>query len=130
PGPSLPYARAIYLVGGGPVMATAPAIRTRNGTEHDDVDEPHPRILLAILAGSVISTVIHYTHNIIAIDHYPQSSRFALSDGEGRAFVATGWVVLTAFGALGYCLYRRGSYRWARVCLSIYSVAGFVTLGH
>jgi|HubBroStandDraft_3_1064219.scaffolds.fasta_scaffold25976_3 hypothetical protein len=85
-------------------------------------------LLKAILAASILSTAIHYTHNFIAVSSYP---------GPGGSFytvvriaIVVAWPLLTAIGLLGYRRYRERRYQEARVCLSVYSLTGLATMGH
>ncbi len=85
-------------------------------------------LLKAILAASMLSTAIHYTHNFVAVSSYP---------GPGGSFytvvrvaIVVAWPLLTAIGLLGYRRYRERRYQEARVCLVVYSLTGLVTLGH
>jgi hypothetical protein len=85
-------------------------------------------VLKAILAASMLSTAIHYTHNFIAVNRYP---------GPGGSFytvvrvaIVLGWPLLTAIGLLGYRRYREARYQEARVCLAVYSLTGLATMGH
>jgi len=85
-------------------------------------------ILKAILAASIVSTAIHYTHNYIEVDQYPQSS--TVSNGETRLGIVVLWPLLTAIGLLGYGLYTQRRFRSAHLCLALYSATGISTLGH
>lgn len=85
-------------------------------------------LLKAILAASMLSTAIHYTHNFVAVNHYP---------GPGGSFytivriaIVVGWPLLTAIGIIGYRRYREQRYREARICLIVYSLTGLATMGH
>ena len=85
-------------------------------------------LLRAILAASILSTAIHYTHNFIAVSHYP---------GPGGSFytvvrvaIVVAWPLLTAIGLTGYRRYRERRYREAHVCLAVYSLTGLATMGH
>lgn len=85
-------------------------------------------LLKAILAASMLSTAIHYTHNFIAVNRYP---------GPGGSFytvvrvaIVIGWPLLTAIGLAGYRRYRERRYQEARVCLAVYSLTGLATMGH
>jgi hypothetical protein len=85
-------------------------------------------LLKTILAASMVSTAIHYTHNFIAVNSYP---------GPGGSFhtvvriaILVGWPLLTAIGLLGYRRYRHRRYHEARVCLTVYSLTGLATMGH
>jgi len=85
-------------------------------------------LLKAILAASILSTAIHYTHNFIAVSSYP---------GPGGSFhtvtrvaIVVAWPLLTAIGLVGYRRYRERRYHEARVCLAVYSLTGLATMGH
>lgn len=86
------------------------------------------KLLKVILAASILSTAIHYTHNFVAVNRYP---------GPGGDFytvvriaIVVGWPLLTAIGLIGYRRYRERRYNEARVCLIVYSLTGLVTMGH
>ena len=84
-------------------------------------------LLKAILAASILSTAIHYTHNFIAVSDYPgPKSLYTVT----RVAIVISWPLLTAIGLLGYRRYREGRLREAHVCLAVYSITGIVTLGH
>jgi hypothetical protein len=93
------------------------------------VDEDRGLVALrAILAASVLSTAIHYTHNFVAVDRYP---------GPGGSFhtvirvlIVVLWPLLTGIGLTGYRRYREGRYHEAHVALGVYSVTGISTIGH
>jgi hypothetical protein len=87
-------------------------------------------LLAAILAASVLSTAIHYTHNYMEVRHYPQSSILPIGDDGSRLLIAAGWPALTAVGALGFWLYRRGTFPVAWACLAAYSFTGISSLIH
>jgi hypothetical protein len=82
------------------------------------------RVLLAILAASIVSTAIHYADNYFAIERYPGPEWI-----QGPV-IYVGWIVLTAIGVLGYVLYRRAMYLPAILCLLVYSYTGVSSLGH
>lgn len=85
-------------------------------------------VLKTILAASILSTAIHYTHNFIAVDQYPgpKGSFYTVV----RVAIVVGWPLLTWIGLIGYRRYREGRYREAHVCLVVYSFTGLATLGH
>jgi hypothetical protein len=85
-------------------------------------------VLKAILVASVVSTAIHYTHNYIEVDQYPQSD--LVSAGATRTGIVVLWPLLTAIGLIGYRLYAQRRYRPAHIWLAIYSATGISTLGH
>jgi hypothetical protein len=85
-----------------------------------------PKLLRALLAFSIVSTALHYTHNFVAAGDYPGP----VSSVVFQVAIVLFWPVLTAIGLLGYRLYRQGRYYPAHVCLAIYSVTGLSTLAH
>jgi hypothetical protein len=80
--------------------------------------------LLLILGLNVLSTAIHYFDNYIAFDDYPLPA-WITPDG-----VWIAWLILTAFGGLGYWLYRQHRFWLAYFCLGLYSATGLSTPGH
>ena len=87
-------------------------------------------LLAVLLAVGLVSTAIHYPHNYIEVRHYPQSSFLPIGYDGTRLLIAVGWPVLTAIGAFGLWLYRRGSYPAAWACLAVYSLTGISSLAH
>lgn len=85
-------------------------------------------VLTAILATTIASTAIHYGHNFVAVDRYPQVDW--ISTTATRVAIIIAWPLLTAVGLVGYWLYAHRSYGRAHACLAIYSITGLVTLGH
>jgi hypothetical protein len=85
-------------------------------------------VLSAILAFSIASSLIHYTHNFVAVDEYPQVD--FISDAVTRAGLLLSWPVLTPVGVWGFWQYQRGHYRVARASLAAYSLVGLLTAGH
>jgi hypothetical protein len=84
-------------------------------------------ILRMLLAFSITSTALHFTHNFVKIDQYPDD----LIDGTVvQVAILLTWPALTAIGLLGYRLYARGRYSDAHMCLLAYSFLGISTLGH
>jgi hypothetical protein len=85
-------------------------------------------ILKGILAFTILSTAIHYTHNFIAVDKYPgpKGTFYTVV----RVAIVVAWPLLTWIGLMGYRRFREGRYREARVCLVVYSATGLATMGH
>lgn len=86
------------------------------------------RVLRTIVAISILSTAIHYTHNFVAVSSYP---------GPGGSFytvvrvaIVIAWPSLTAIGLIGYRRYRERRFQEAHVCLVVYSLTGLATFGH
>ena len=84
-------------------------------------------VLKWILAASIVSTGLHYTHNFIEIDNYPDG---LVSGAVVQASILVAWPLLTAIGLLGYRLYALGRFSQAHACLLAYSFTGISTLGH
>ena len=85
------------------------------------------RILRALLAFSIVSTGLHYTHNFVKVDEYPGG--FPGQTAIQVAIVVV-WPLLTVVGLYGYRQYREGRLYRAHVALAVYSVTGISTLGH
>jgi len=81
-----------------------------------------------IIGATIVSTALHYTHNFVAIEDYPQSD--LASNTAVQVAIVLSWPILTALGLYGYRLYERGRLREAQACLLTYSLLGLVTLGH
>jgi len=84
------------------------------------------KILRALLAFSIASTAVHYTHNFVAASDYPGPVASVVV----QVAIVLFWPVLTVIGLLGYRLYKQGRSYPAHVCLAVYSVTGLSTLGH
>ena len=104
--------------------AQATPSRIRGDVSHDQ----RLRLLGVLVAASIISTGLHYTHNYIAIDHYPQSS--LISNEMTRWGIVIVWPLCTAAGLLGLWLFSRRQYGRAAACLVVASLAGIITPGH
>jgi hypothetical protein len=84
-------------------------------------------LLKAILAFGIVSTGLHYSHNLVEIDRYPAD----LVSGEViQAAILVSWPLFTAIGLAGYSLYTRRRYLAAHACLLSYSLLGLTTPGH
>ena len=81
------------------------------------------KVLAAILAFSIVSTGLHYTHNFVEVDSYAGGTVMQVG-------ILISWPLLTAIGLYGYRLYAQGRVREAHVCLLIYALLGLTTLGH
>jgi hypothetical protein len=84
-------------------------------------------VLKTILAASILSTAIHYTHNFVAVNRYPGPKDLYTVL---RVAIVVAWPLLTTIGLIGYRRYREGRYREAYTSLAVYSVTGIVTPGH
>ncbi len=86
------------------------------------------RVLRLVIAFTLASTGLHYTHNFVAIDQYPPSG--AISNTVVQVAILISWPLLTAVGLYGYREYSRRNYRIAHAALLTYSFIGWITLGH
>ncbi|WP_409462266.1 hypothetical protein [Amycolatopsis sp. GA6-003] len=84
--------------------------------------------LRAILVFTLVSTVLHYTHNVVRAADYPQVP--GISVLATQIVVAVSWVVFTGFGALGYRAYVRGQYWRSLAFLLVYSLSGLASAAH
>ncbi|MGW7532940.1 hypothetical protein [Amycolatopsis sp. NPDC054798] len=84
--------------------------------------------LRVILAFTLVSTVLHYTHNVVRAADYPQIP--GISVLVTQIVVAASWFVFTAFGVLGYRAYVRGQCWPALGFLLVYSLSGLASAGH
>lgn len=96
--------------------------------QHRTDDTASPRLLGAILAFSIASTAVHYTHNFIEVHNYP--GPHGVFDTVTRALIVASWPLLSAIGLIGYRRYVEGRYETAQIALAIYSVTGLVTPAH
>ena len=85
-------------------------------------------VLRWILGASIVSTAIHFTHNFVEIEQYPQSD--LISNTAVQVGIVVLWPLLTAVGLLGYRRYAAGRYDSAHLLLALYAVLPLTTLGH
>lgn len=85
-------------------------------------------LLRVILAASILSTAIHYTHNFIEVHRYP--GPHGAFDTITRVLIVIAWPLLTGIGLVSYRRYAEGRLREARLGLAIYAMTGIITLGH
>ncbi len=85
---------------------------------------PSEATVRRVLVASVAITALHYSHNYIEIDRYPQP------DWVHRETIYIAWFLLTLAGIAGYLLYRDGRNFAAGLYLLMYSYTGISSLGH
>jgi len=86
------------------------------------------RVLQAILAFGIVTTAIHFTHNFVAIEDYPQSD--LIPNWLVQAAIVVSWPVFTWLALQGLRLYRDGDARAARPRLLAYAAWTLFALGH
>jgi hypothetical protein len=84
-------------------------------------------LLKWILGFGILSTGLHFTHNFVAIDQYPDG---LVSGAVVQVAILVSWPLFTLVGLAGYRLYAARSYERAHACLAAYGFFGLVTLGH
>ncbi|RSN47562.1 hypothetical protein DMC64_09885 [Amycolatopsis sp. WAC 04197] len=84
--------------------------------------------LRLILAFTLLTTTLHYAHNVIRAADYPQIEGIPVA--VAATLVAVAYVVFAAFGLAGYRDYLRGRYWRALAFLMVYSLSGLASLGH
>jgi hypothetical protein len=77
------------------------------------------KLLPALLLLYAAASLVHYTHNAEFLRDYPN-----MPSGLSRAQVYIAWIAVTAIGACGYALWRRG-----RSVLGLSVMAGYAALG-
>jgi hypothetical protein len=80
-----------------------------------------------ILAFGILSTGLHFTHNFVAIDQYPDD---LVSGTVVQVAIVLFWPLFTALALYAYRLYARRRYRDAHPILLAYSFFALTTLGH
>ncbi len=76
---------------------------------------------------AVAVSIVHYTDNYFNYDQFPQASS---GPTPSQTVVGVSWFVFTAFGLVGYALFRRGQVRRASALLAVYSISGIIGIGH
>jgi len=84
-------------------------------------------VLRWILTFAILSTGLHFTHNFVAIDQYPDS---LVSGTVVQIAIVVSWPLFTALALYAYRLYAQDRRREAHPLLIAYGFFGLVTLGH
>ena len=90
-------------------------------------EERRFRLLRLILGFGILSTGLHFTHNFVAIDQYPDD---LVSGTVVRVAILVSWPVFTGLALYAYRLYSQGRRREAHPLLFAYAFFALTTLGH
>jgi hypothetical protein len=78
----------------------------------------------SVVLASIVVTALHYTHNYLMIEEYPQP------DWIQRPTILLAWFLFTLVGIAGYMLFSDGRSLAAGLYLLVYSFTGTTSLGH
>lgn len=84
-------------------------------------------ILRGILAFGIATTGIHFTHNFVKVEDYPDS---AIPNWVVQAAIVVSWPVFTWIALRGYRLYKERGIGAARPWLLWYAAWTLFSLGH
>ena len=84
-------------------------------------------LLRWILGFGILSTGLHFTHNFVAIDQYPDD---LVGGTVVRVAILVFWPLFTGLAIYAYRLYARRAYREAHPLLLGYAFFALTTLGH
>jgi len=84
-------------------------------------------LLRWILGFGILSTGLHFTHNFVAIDQYPDD---LVSGTVVRVAILVSWPLFTGLALYAYRLYSQGRPREAHPLLFAYAFFALTTLGH
>ena len=84
-------------------------------------------LLKWILGFGILSTGLHFTHNFVAIDQYPDD---LVGGTVVQVAIVLFWPLFTGLAIYAYRLYSRHRYREAYPFLLAYSFFALTTLGH
>jgi hypothetical protein len=83
------------------------------------------RLLLTLIIAYGAASFVHFVHNAVYIDAYPN-----LPGWITPTVVYVSWVAIAGTGAFGYWLYRRGSRAFGLTAIGVYALLGFGGLDH
>jgi hypothetical protein len=84
--------------------------------------------LKAILAFGIVTTAVHFTHNFLAIEDYPQSD--LIPNWVVQTAIVVSWPIFTWLAVDAYRRYVRGDWKGARPRLLWYAAWSLFSLGH
>ena len=83
------------------------------------------RLLLALMGVYAVASLVHFVHNAVYIDEYPNLPAWLTPVG-----VYAAWLVVVAVGVVGYWALRNVSTIAGLVVIGIYAALGFGGLDH
>jgi hypothetical protein len=89
---------------------------------------PSVRTVGLVVAATILLTAFHFTDNIVNVDTYPRQDWISATSVQVIGLIF--WPLFSAFGVIGYLLYRRGSFQLAHAYLVAFSFLGLVSIGH
>ena len=109
-------------------MSTQPHTISSTAVGHRPADrERRLAVLRWVLAFGILSTGLHFTHNFVAIDQYPDD---LVSGTVVQVAILLFWPLFTGLALYAYRLYSQHRYRDAHPLLLAYSFFALTTLGH
>lgn len=90
-----------------------------------NVSRPHADLLLIPLLAYCAASLLHFAHNAIYLEAYPN-----LPASFSSARVILAWLAVTAIGLLGYLLMRAGWQLTGLLVVGMYALIGFDGLAH
>ncbi len=98
---------------------------TRDAGAAAPIDRP-TTALRALLAATILISIVHYTDNTIRYDVYTGGKSSFIKEW----MIPASWVVFTAAGIAGYLYFRKARWTRAAVALALCSVGGLIDVGH
>jgi hypothetical protein len=81
--------------------------------------------MLFFLLAYCAASLLHYSHNAVFLDEYPNMPAWL-----SPIAVYGAWLAGTAIGVVGYLLMRRGRWLAGLLLVTVYGALGFDGLGH
>jgi hypothetical protein len=84
-------------------------------------------VLRVLIAATIVSTAVHFTHNVVEIESYPSDP---ISDEVIQVAAVISWPLYTAIAIYAYRLYTRRRFKLAHPLLAAYGLFAMTSLGH
>ena len=81
-----------------------------------------------LLASMIVygsASLVHFVHNAIYLDAYPNMPEWLTPSG-----VMAAWLAIASTGVVGYWLFSRGATKAGLVVMALYAALGFAGLDH